>query len=282
VRTQRPPKGDAAIVEIAIDPTILRIGAFSLEWHGVLGAIGILVGVMLAMTRWGAHGLPVDRLTNMALVTILSGIVGARLFHVIDYWQYYSANPLQILAINQGGLAVYGALVCGFVGAIGFLLITRMPMGKLLDLGTPPMFVGIAIGRIGCLINGDSWGAPTGGNWGLVYTNPNARMPAALIGVPTQPFPVYELVWDFAVAAVIWWLSKRVRLDGRLVVLGMAMYAVARFGLNYFRQEQIVFAGLQQAQIISLAIVAVSIPLFAAVAWRSREKLTAPDPDQAG
>jgi phosphatidylglycerol---prolipoprotein diacylglyceryl transferase len=256
-----------------LNPTLLSLGPINLEWHGVLAVVGIIVAIWLLAGRYRKHGLAIDNIPGFAIWTVIGGMIGARLFHVIDYWSYYIAHPLQMLSFTQGGLAVYGAVVCGFATALGYLLLTHQPAGKILDLGTPAMMVGLAIGRIGCTINGDAWGAPTGGNWGLVYTNPGARLPAALLGVPTHPFPLYEIAVDLFVAGLFWWLGEEVaRLDGRLTLAAMGVYGVGRFGINVVRQEQVVLLGMQQAQVVSVIIVAVAIIGIAALTLFARSK----------
>ncbi|MCL5257101.1 MAG: prolipoprotein diacylglyceryl transferase, partial [Chloroflexi bacterium] len=178
----------------------------------------------------------------------------------------------------------------GFVGAIIYVWKSHLPMGRFFDAGAPATILGLAVGRLGCLINGDAWGAPTGGNWGLVYTNPAARLPASLLNVPTQPFPIYELILDVGIFFVLSWLrdTGRIKANGAVTLLTFLSYSVVRFFLTYFRQERIIFMGLQQAQLIAVICAATMVPALVFIFVHARlrgerptEVATAPIADQA-
>jgi len=93
---------------------------------------------------------PADRFEGLALWSILGGFIGARLFHVVDRWDLYSADPLTVIAIWQGGLAVYGGLIGGVIGGLAYALKTRLPVGKVADIAAPAVILGQAVGRLGC------------------------------------------------------------------------------------------------------------------------------------
>lgn len=250
----------SGVIRIDIDPVLFGFGPFSLEWHGVLSALGILVAVVVAAREMHRRGFDAAHIYGVAWWAIIGGILGARLFHVIDYADYYLARPWEILFIMRGGLAIYGALFGGFAGAAIYAWRNGLRIGRFFDAGAPTTLLGLAIGRLGCLINGDAWGAPTGGDWGLVYIHPEARMPASLLGVPTHPFPVYELVLDLAIFAAIWRLRDTLKVEGSPTLLAMLGYAIVRFFLTFLRQEQVIFLGMQQAQLIAVASVAILGP----------------------
>jgi phosphatidylglycerol---prolipoprotein diacylglyceryl transferase len=264
------------LFEIGINPVIFRWGFIGMEWHGVLGALGILIAVVLAGRQMLKRGFDISIIYGLAWWCVIGGIIGARAFHVADYLDYYMAHPLQILAITQGGLAIYGAMFGGFVGAIAYVLIKRLPMGRLFDGGGPEVLLGLAIGRVGCLINGDSWGAPTGSNWGVVYTNPGARLPANLIGVPTHPYPIYEIIVDLLIFGVFAWLRKKgvIKTDGVTTLLVLVCFSAIRFFLTYFRQEKQLLLGLQQAQLIAVACIVTMVPLIVFLVVRNRRKMS--------
>ena len=155
------------------------------------------------------------------------------------------------MAVWQGGIAVYG----GFIGGVLAGAVAAWRLGAA-DLAcarrrAPALLVGQAIGRIGCLINGDAWGAPTGCPCGVVYWHEHALMPPDLIGVPTHPYPLYEIV---AVAIL---LGRSGSGGGgsaarHAVLLTTVGYGAIRFGLSFVRQETVIVFGLQEAQIIAI------------------------------
>ena len=137
--------------------------------------------------------------------------------------------------------------------------IRGMPVGRMVDAVAPAMLIGQMIGRIGCLINGDAYGAPTSLPWGIVYTHPDVFLPASWIGsVATHPTPVYEMIWDGIVLGIIWRQMGRMKPDGSLYLLYLAMYSFGRFFITFLRQDKPVIFDLQQAHILSIAIFVVA------------------------
>jgi phosphatidylglycerol---prolipoprotein diacylglyceryl transferase len=179
-------------VDIGFDPIIAQIGPFQLGWHGVFTSLAVVIGVWVAVRLASRRGISVELVSTVATWAIVGGIIGARLFHVLDHLQQYAQDPIAALAVWQGGIAVYGAFVGGLVaGGMAAWRIAADPW-PLLDLAAPAMLVGQAIGRLGCLSNGDAWGADaTGAPLGLAirYTNANDLLPADLHGVPTYAYP---------------------------------------------------------------------------------------------
>ena len=146
-----------------------------------------------------------------------------------------------------------GAIVAGLIAARG----THLPIWPLLDIAGPAILIGQAIGRLGCLSNGDAWGAPTGGGWGIVYADPNDLVPRGLLGVPTHPYPLYEILAVLVLLGVLARLRPRLGRPGDLFIVAALGYAAIRFFLTFFRQETVVAAGLQEAQVIAVLIVLV-------------------------
>jgi phosphatidylglycerol---prolipoprotein diacylglyceryl transferase len=243
------------MIHLSFDPVLAWLGPLPLAWHGILSSLGIYAGVWLAARlldhpRWQEAGVP-GSLFGWAS---LGALVGARLFHVADHLADYVADPLSVLAIWRGGIAVYG----GFVGALaGAALASRragLPVWPLLDAAGPALLLGQAIGRLGCFANGDAWGAPTGGAWGVVYEHPGALLPPELLGVPTHPYPLYEAAADLTLLGVLLLVRRRapLGLPGRVFLLAAVGYGAIRFTLTFLRQEPVVLWGLQEAQVLAL------------------------------
>jgi phosphatidylglycerol---prolipoprotein diacylglyceryl transferase len=145
------------VVTLSFDPLIAQLGPFQLGWHGLFSTLALLVALWLA-TRLAAHrGLPIDPVVNVALWGVAGGIVGARVFHVLDHLEYFALHPLEAVAVWQGGIAVYGAFIGGVAADLVAARRARLPVWRLLDVAAPAMLVGQAIGRLGCLSNGDAW-----------------------------------------------------------------------------------------------------------------------------
>lgn len=252
-------------IVINIDPVIAQLGPFMLRWYGLFFGLAIVAGVWLGLREAHRKGFDVERVQALATWAVLGGLVGARLFHVIDRWELYAANPQRILNVWEGGLAVYGGLVGGLLTGLVYALRHNLAAWKLADAAAPGMILGQAVGRLACIPNGDAYGAPTKAPWAFIYTNPKSMAPRELLGVPTHPYAVYELLFDLLLLGLLWRLRRVFKTDGLLFLTYAGIYMVGRFLLTYFRMEQVVFWGLQQAQVVALLGLPVVLLL---VLWR--------------
>ena len=246
-------------ITINIDPVIIQVGGFALRWYSLTFTGGIALAIWLTLREAKRKGLDTDKVTTVALWAVVGGLVGARLFHVVDRWDYYLSNPLEIVMVNHGGLAIWGGLITGGLAATLAARKERLPALKLADATVIGLIAGQMVGRVGCIINGDAYGGPTDMPWGFVYINPGAMIPEALKGIPTHPYPVYEVMWDLGLLGLLLFLRKREMPVGILFLLYVAGYAIGRFTLTFVRQEALWFWGLQEAQVVSLVAFALAV-----------------------
>lgn len=254
-------------IVIGLDPTIVQVGMFALRWYGLFFGLAVAAGVWLGVRESARKGIDPEQAQNLAVWAVVGGLVGARLFHVVDRWELYADQPLRALSLWEGGLAVYGGFIGGVaVGAV-YAVRVRLPAWKLADAAAPGMLLGQAVGRFACIPNGDAYGAPANVPWAFIYTNPMAMVPPEMLGVPLHPYPLYEMLFDFAALALLWRLRSVFKVDGLLFLTAAGLYAVGRFALTFYRVEKIWFWGLQEAQVIALIVLAASLAL---VVWRLR------------
>ncbi len=245
-------------IVLPFDPIIVQIGPFVLRWYGLMIGLGVIAGVWLGMREMARRGISLDHATNLATWAVPAGFVGARLFHVLDALPYYLANPLKIIAINEGGMAIYGGLIGGVLAGYVYAKKHDLPIGKLADAAAPGMILGQAIGRVGCFINGDHQGLPANLPWATMYTNPNTVVPD--FGVPRHPTQVYELLYDLLVFGIIWRLRSRIAVDGVLFWIYASLYSFGRFWISFLRLDAEFLFGLKEAQLVSLVIFLVGVP----------------------
>lgn len=240
------------MIEIALDPNIVQIGGFTLTWHGFFSAVGLFVAIWigLRLVRSLQPQVSEDDALSVALWGVIFGVIGARLFHVVDQWEHYASNPIQILAINEGGIAIYGAIVGGIVGGVGYILWKRLPLGPLADAGAAALVLGQAIGRVGDIINGEHHADPTELPWGVEYTHPRTLGEP---GVIAHPAVAYELLWDMVVYAACVALIGRAR-SGVTFWVYVIGYAIGRFAISFTRHDALWLLGLRQAQIVAAAM----------------------------
>jgi phosphatidylglycerol---prolipoprotein diacylglyceryl transferase len=248
------------MLTIDIDPVLVHLGPFAISWYGLAVGVAILVGVWLTNREAGRRGLPVDAVSDMMLWIALGGVVGARLLFVLDRWEYFAANPHHIIAIQTGGISIMGAILGG--GLVAAILAWRqqLPIRRLFDAAAPGLILGQAIGRLGCLVTGDTLGKPTDGTWGIMYLNPGAHAPQ--LGVAYQPAFFYEQLWDLVVFAIIWQMRTRLKVDGWLFALYLGLYAIGKFAVTFVRLDPVYAWGLQQSHFVALGLMAIALGWF--------------------
>ena len=176
------------MITISIDPIIFSLGHLHVRWYSLIVVTAIFVGVWLAAREAERKGFQKDEVYDGALWVVLGGLLGARLFHVLDHWPHeFAANPIRALYIWEGGLAIWGGVVGGLI-AIAVLGRRRgWRLARLLDAVAPGLVLAQAIGRTACIITGDAMGKPTNGPFGFAYTDSNAMMPQFVTCMAASP-----------------------------------------------------------------------------------------------
>lgn len=260
------------MITIGIDPIIFHIGPFMVRWYSLIVLTAIGVGVWLTAREAARKGFKKDDIYDVTMWIVLGGLVGARLFHVLDHWSdTFAANPIRALYIWEGGLAIWGAMAGGLVVAalLAWRRGWRLPL--LLDAAAPALVLAQAIGRIACVITGDAMGKPTDGPFGFAYTSPDALVPK--LGVYYTPMPFYEMIVNLGIFALLWHLRKRDWPDGLLFLVYLALYSVERFFLAFTSSYKIIAFGLTQSQIVALVSLVVALPLIVQI-WARRQTQT--------
>jgi phosphatidylglycerol:prolipoprotein diacylglycerol transferase len=249
-------------------PTLFEFGNFKIYSYGVMVALGFLIAVYLASRQAQRVGIASQQIFDVGLYALLSGIVGARVLHVLLNFGYYINRPLEIIMINQGGLAFQGGLLTGIIGAWIFIKRNRMPLWKTADVIVPYLALGEAIGRIGCFLNGCCYGIPT-------YLPIGIKLPGHILRLhPTQ---LYSSIFLLATFIVLRKIYKKKRFDGLVFFSYLVIFSFGRFFLDFFRGDlRPVLFGLRISQLISMGIFFASLVSFISfvLLQKSREKGT--------
>jgi phosphatidylglycerol:prolipoprotein diacylglycerol transferase len=247
------------MITINIDPIIFNLGHFALRWYSLIVLTAGVVGVWLTAREAERRGFKKDDIYDASIWIIIGGLIGARLFHVLDHWSdRFAADPIAALYIWEGGLAIWGAIVGGALTAALLARWRGWNFGKFADAAAPGLVLAQAIGRVACVITGDAMGKPTTGPFGFAYTSPNAMVPQ--LGVYYTPMPVYELLVNLGIFALLWQLRKRRWPDGMLFLVYLTLYSLERLLLAFTSSYKIIAWGMTQSQIIALAGLAIAIP----------------------
>ena len=252
--------GDLAVIRIGINPNIISSGGFVISWHGFFTAVGILAVILWA--RWQArrHGIDDDTVYGTAIWAILGGIVGARLVHVIDFWDFYSQDPVAVLRVWTGGIGLIGGIVGATLAGSIYAWRNRLPLGRMVDLVAPGILIGQFVGRFGDIINGEHLATLTNRPWAFQYTNPESP---AFGQNPMHPAIAYEMGLDVVIFFATYWLIDRLRPDGMVFFAYLALYSLGRFFIQFLRRDAVWFGGLQEAHVLTLALLFVSVVVLA-------------------
>ena len=250
-----------AFITIDIDPILFHLGPLAVRWYGVIMAIAVLVGTWVFSRQLPKRGIAADHALGMLILAVPLGIVGARLFHILDDFSFYWHHPGQLWTLQLIGLAIYGVLTGGVLAVFIYCRRKKLSFLRVLDALALAIPVGQLVGKCANIINGDTWGYATRLPWGFVYKSPNALLPANLLGVPTQPTPVYEQLWLLVVIGVLLWAMPRLKTDGTAFLLYLGLYSLGRFFISFERVNNVLFLHLREAQLVALVVLVAVVPV---------------------
>lgn len=245
-----------------MDRVAFNIGGLAIHWYGILAAVGFGAGLWTASRRAADHPtLPRTVVADLGPWLIVGGLVGARLWFVISYWdEDFAGRPLwEILNLRAGGLVFYGGLAGAALAAALFARLRGLPLWELADVLAPSLALGHAFGRVGCYANGCCYGAPTRLPWGVPW--PDAPAGQVVLVHPTQ---LYEAGLLVCLCLGLAWQYRRKRFAGQTFAWYLIAYALVRFTIEFFRGDYgtMTLAGLKPGQALSAVALAGGVWLF--------------------
>ncbi|MDU2065517.1 MAG: prolipoprotein diacylglyceryl transferase [Sporomusaceae bacterium] len=239
------------------------IGDFPIRAYGLILSLSIILATGVAYFfakqdgRWHKH------IPDMGIYCGIAGIVGARLWDVFFFdWGYYSSHLLEIPFVWQGGMAIQGGVIAGALVGILYTKKHHIDTWVMADLIAPALLLGQAIGRSANLLNGDAFGHPTGGPFGIIY--PSTTLAYHVYGAqPLWPAEVWECQIDIVLFALLLIFRTTHYAKGQVFILYAILYSTARFFLEYLRGDyNTLLFGLKSAQLTSLSVIVLGIILF--------------------
>lgn len=248
-------------ITIDIDPDIGTIFGLTISWHGLFTAVGIIGGVSLSVYLARVDGIPSEVGQELALVSVICALIGARLFFVFEHWDRFENDLATIITdVTEGGITLYGGLIGGVLGGVIYGVLRGWPIGIGLDAAAPGMILGQGLGRIGDLINGEHLATGSDLPWAFVYTHPNTLGELGRAVHPTAGG--YELLGDFLILGLLLLVARRfIRVPGWLFCSYAVLYSVMRFGLSPFRFDEQTVDGIPVPQIVAAIIIGLAIIL---------------------
>lgn len=247
-------------------PRLLEIGPFSVYTYGVLLAAAYLAGLWFAARRARARGLDGDRVTDLGIYVIASAFVGAKLLLIVVEFDHFRRDPSEIWTVLRSGGVFYGGLLLAVGVAFWQIRRHRLPVWTTCDAFAPGIALGQAVGRIGCLMAGCCYGAPTDLPWGVTFTDPLAASnTGAPLDVSLHPTQLYESGAALAILGLLLLAERRgPSPPGRTFWTYLLLYPVARLGIELFRGDPrgTVFAILSTSQFVSLLLVPLAVVML--------------------
>lgn len=239
---------------------VFHVGPLVIHYYGLILALAVLAAYWLARKRASSYGLSSSQVDTIAVWVIVTGFVGARLFHVLTDLEFYSNNPIQILFVWQGGLAIYGAIIGGVIGL--WLAARRyaasVKLLSLLDWLAPSVLLGQIIGRFGNWFNYELFGRATDLPWKMFV--PEEFRPELWASYSYfHPLFLYEAVLGTFVLIILFGYVNRRFKPGSLFFSYLLLYNVVRFFLEWYRLDGIFIGRISVNAIIAAALVIISI-----------------------
>lgn len=231
-------------------PRSFSVFGFEIMLYGVIIAAGILLGLFVAAADQKRHGLDPNTIWDVAIYGIPAGIIGARIYYVIFYWESYRDNPLSMFNLRAGGLAIYGGVLGAILTVLIYTRIKKLSFFATFDSISLGFLVGQIIGRWGNFFNREVFGGYTDSIFAMRLPIDAVRsrdIPPALQEtiikgtnyIQVHPTFLYEGLWNLAVLAALWFYSPKKKFDGQIFCLYIALYGIGRFWIEYIRTDRL-------------------------------------------
>ena len=250
---------------LKLDPAVgFSIGSLNINFYGICIAVGLLLAVLYGCLRSKEFGFKQDDILDGVLIVVPIAVVFARLYYCVFEWDMYKADPVSVLYIWKGGLAIYGGVIGAVLGVTAFCLLKKIKLPALLDLVALGFLIGQCVGRWGNFFNREAYGAETTSflRMGLLLTAD--RVPTTEMHFYHPTF-LYESLWNLCGFVLLHFLSKRRKYDGQIALGYLAWYGLGRAFIEGLRTDSLYIPGsdtLRVSQLLAAVTCFVAVVLL--------------------
>jgi len=255
-------------------PELFKIGPLTVYSYGLMLGIAFITASWLLTKEIERKKLNPNIATEITILAIIFGIIGAKIFHLFENFDDFLEDPIG-MAFSPGGLTFFGGLIVAVLAIWIYTGRKKIPFFYIADAAAPALALAYGIGRIGCHLAGDGdYGIPTDLPWGTNYENgtvppsvmfqgseiaknyPNGIVPD---NTPLHPTPVYEFLICVIIFAILWKLRKKDWIHGKLFMIYLILISIERFSIEFIRLNPRILFGLSEAQLISIVLFLVGV-----------------------
>ena len=237
------------IGEFSFNKVAFSLGSIEVRWYGIIMVTGIILAFLYAYYRSKQEGVIFDDLLDYAIFTVLSGIVGARLYYVITSGQKYSFG--EIFAIWNGGIAIYGAIIGGAASLLCVSLYKKIKWQKVFDMVCPGVMIGQIVGRWGNFFNGEAYGESPAADSFLYFMRMELRHAGWSNSYICQPTFLYESLWNLLGFVIINALYKKKKFDGQVFLMYITWYGFGRMFIEGLRTDSLMVGTFRISQVVA-------------------------------
>ncbi len=243
---------------------LFDVFGFPIYFFGVMIALGLLAGILVAYMEVKRKGLETERVFDLAIYGLIFAIVGARLFYIMFYdLSYYIKNPVDILLIREGGLSIHGGLIGAFIFGFYYFKKHKLSFLQYADAIVPGIILGQAIGRVGCDVFGKVMN--TSLPWGIVRQ-----------GQLLHPTQVYEFLLNYTVFFILWRKRKSIKYNGQLFIWYLVLFAINRSVVELFRYNPSIIGWFSISHLLSIGLILIAF-IIRAIIMKSKNSIISLD-----
>ena len=258
-----------------------------IAWYGVIICVGIILAITYALFRSKKEQIKTDHVVDLSFFLVIFGIIGARLYYVtfeyksylvtgLGFWKNVKATFMNVIGVWNGGLAIYGAIIAGFLTILIFCKIKKIKLVKMLDIAAPSVMIGQIIGRWGNFINVEAYGRTTNLPWKMgiheskLFINESGELVSKIVTEYVHPTFLYESLWNLVGFVIANILYRKKKFDGQIFCFYIAWYGFGRMLIEGLRTDSLMVGPVRVSQLVGLLTFIAGVVLM--VLWSVKAK----------